>query len=127
MGMGGGGGGGVPPAGLTALQKEQFGQGTRLYDKYMRWGKPAALEMSGLARGGLLNWGMNEAEKGLQTPAMGAGFQAREAARYGVQLTPEQQAEATQTAALTKASQGVRLKNQTRGALVETQRDLNLG
>ena len=42
-------------------------------------------------------------------------------------LTPEQQAEATQTAALTKASQGVRLKNQTRGALAETQRDLNLG
>jgi len=43
------------------------------------------------------------------------------------QLTPEQQAQLGAIQGSEIIQQGVRLKNQTRGALVETQRDLNLG
>jgi hypothetical protein len=70
---------------------------------------------------------MNQVEEGLQAPDVGPGVQAREAARYGVALTPEQTQANRQVAALTKASQGVRVRNQTRDALVEAQRDMNLG
>lgn len=126
MGMGGGGGG-VPPAGLSPLQKEQYEQGKALYRRYFQEGAPVAREMSDLAQGGLLMKGMKQVDEALAAPSAAPGMMARQAARMGVAIDPEQQAAMDQQRALTQASTGVRLRNSTRDAMVNTQRDMRFG
>lgn len=127
MGMGGGGGGAVPPAGLTPLQQQQFDQGTALYDRYFREGKPIAKEMAGLAQGGLMVRGLRQVNEALAAPSVAPGMMARAAARMGVTATPEQQAAMDQQRALAQASTGVRLRNAARESLATSQQDMRFG
>ena len=128
MGMGGGGGGGgVPPAGLSPLQKQQYEQGKALYGRFFREGAPIAKEMSNLAQGGLMVRGLRQINEALEVPNVAPDMMARQAARMGVSMSPEQQAATDQQAALAQASTGVRLRNSTRDALVNTQRDMRFG
>lgn len=126
----GGGGGAAPPAGLQPMQRANYdiaremvygGGGTKgsIYDA-RRYG----MEMQRLARGGLMNWGMQQVQQGLKAPAMGPAMMTRQAARYGAALTPEQTQAAQQAAALGQASTSVAVQNQARRGLQGAMQDM---
>lgn len=155
MAMGGSSSAGIPQAGLTPLQQEQFRQGQQLvdnntimtqalqnrvinaegmYDSFRNSQDAFAAgqrkfvnENARLARGGLLAQGMNQVNRGLnQGPDMG-GVMARSAARLGVAADPETQAALDSSAALSKASTQVGIRNQARRGLAAAQRDMRFG
>jgi hypothetical protein len=125
--MNGGGGGGVPQKGLSPMQSELFRQGKVLVKDYFENTAPLAQEQANLATGGLLLKGMSAVDQALETPNPAPGIQARSAARYGISLTPDQQAANDNASALTKASTGVMAKSNARSSLVNAQRGMTFG
>lgn len=85
------------------------------------------LQMQQLARGGLLNLGVNQLNQGLSAPSIGPGMAARNAQRYGVNLTPEQQSALKQQAAMTDASTRTAVLNQGRRGLYDTMMNMRFG
>jgi hypothetical protein len=109
------------------MQSQLFRQGKVLVKDYFDTTAPLVQEQANLASGGLLLKGMDEVDKALESPDLAPGIQARSAARYGISLSPDQQQANDNTAALTKASTGVMVRNNARSGLVNAQRGMLFG
>lgn len=127
MAMGGGGGAAAPAAGLTPLQMEQAKEGNALYKQFFQQGAPVARALMADASGGLLTRGMKAVDAGLQGPSVLPGMAARTASRYGVSLSPEEQAANQATGALAKAGNTAVVRNAARTGIVAAQRDMRFG
>ncbi|MDD2768400.1 MAG: hypothetical protein PHT19_06680 [Methylococcus sp.] len=90
--------------------------------------QPIEQKLAKMARGGLMGEGMKQVELGLQhAQAAQPAMQARDDERFGLTLTPEQQAYRARTVGLSNASNAVALKNQSRLGLAHAMSGMAFG
>lgn len=133
MGMGGGSGGAVPDAGLSPMQKANWDIGKELINGQgknlgaMTDVRQQGLALLNLSRGGLMGWGMDQVQKGLNTPDIGPGMTQRDADRYGLMFTPEQIQAGREYQALARSSASVAAQNTARRGLAQAQYGMRVG
>lgn len=129
MSMGGGGAdAGTEQFQLNAADKVLRDQAFQDVNTWAGRYQPIEQKLAKLARGGLMGEGMKQVELGLShAQAVQPAMMQRQDERFGLTLTPEQQAYRARQLGLSNAATGIAVKNASRLGLANTMSGLAFG